>query len=72
MPLWLVTVGMQGPPRSRRIDDGPCPGIQAHGIGGVAQNQWWIEESDVDPLLGLTEPEARAIANAVTRANRLV
>jgi hypothetical protein len=65
--LWLVTVGMQSPPRARRIDDRPCPCVQAWSIDGVAKHQHWIEESDCNPIRGMTEPQIRAAAN---RANR--
>jgi hypothetical protein len=66
--LWLVTVpGTAEPPRSRPLDDEPAPCVLAHGIGGVAHNQWWIERSATDPLDRLTPTEARAAANRVNR-----
>lgn len=69
--LWLVTVGSRSrsrPITSQRIDDRPCPSIQANGIEGVRDGQAWIEEADSDPVAGLSWREARDIANEVARA----
>ena len=68
MGLWLITAGYLKDPSAQRIDDRPCPCIQAMGIDGVRDGQSWIEWSDLNPIRGMTPAEVRAAATAVARA----
>jgi hypothetical protein len=68
MALWLVTAGYLSEPSAQRIDDRPCPCIQAAGINGVRDGQSWIEESDSNPIRGMSARDVREAAKTVARA----